>query len=147
MERRASLQFSGHGGSGWRELPMDKRYTLGFPSRAFIHKSNLAVISAVEVVSEPGMDKGFEYHISISKQRPDGEGTRCDSNEAKWVLDEFGLDGAEEDNHVPYGVVRNFWRPVLTGWSVWNAHAKKMSRPSERTRAISCGVQQMTEHP
>ena len=105
-------------GNGWREIPMDKRYSLGFPSRAFIHKSNLAVISAVEVASEPGMDKGFEYHVSISKQFlqlsnliPASSG-RCDSNEAKWVLDQFGLEGAEEDNHVPNGLVRNFWRPV-----------------------------------
>lgn len=37
---------------------------------------------------------------------------RCDSTEAKWVLNQFGLDGAEEDNHVPYGKVRNFWRTV-----------------------------------
>jgi hypothetical protein len=99
-------------GDDWREIPMDKRYSLGFPSRAFIHKSNLAVISAVEVASEPGMDKGFEYHVSISKQFPGGFSGRCDSNEAKWVLDQFGLDGAEEDNHVPHGIVRNFWRPV-----------------------------------
>jgi hypothetical protein len=99
-------------GEGWREIPMDKRYSLGFPSRAFIHKSNLAVISAVEVASEPGMDKGFEYHISISKQFSNGTAKRCDSNEAKWVLNQFGLDGAEEDNHVPHGIVRNFWRPV-----------------------------------
>jgi hypothetical protein len=99
-------------GEGWREIPMDKRYSLGFPSRAFVHKSNLAVISAVEVASEPGMDKGFEYHVSISKQFPAGLSGRCDSNEAKWVLDQFGLDGAEEDNHVPHGIVRNFWRPV-----------------------------------
>jgi len=102
-------------GGGWRELPMDQRYSMGYPSRAFIHESNLAVISAVEVASEPGMDKGFEYHLSISKQHPSGKGGRCDSNEAKWVLDQFGLDGAEEDNHVPHGYVRNFWRPVATG--------------------------------
>jgi hypothetical protein len=43
---------------------------------------------------------------------PDGTSIRCDSNEAKWVLDQFGLEGAEEDNHVPFGIVRNFWRPV-----------------------------------
>lgn len=24
----------------------------------------------------------------------------------------IGLEGAEEDNHVPHGKVRNFWRPV-----------------------------------
>ena len=99
-------------GHGWSEVPMNKQFTMGYPSRAFFHTSNLAVISAVEVAYEPGIDKGFEYHISISKQPPSGITTRCDSNEAKWVLEQFGLDGAEEDNHVPYGLVRNFWRPV-----------------------------------
>lgn len=102
-------------GAGWRELPCDKRFTLGYPARAFFHpKSNLAVISAVEVADDGKIDKGPEYHVSISKQMLSGP-RRCDSNEAKWVLDQFGLDGAEEDNHVPHGVVRNFWRPVATG--------------------------------
>jgi len=60
---------------------------------------------AVEV---PDKKIGFEYHISITKMGM----KRCDSNEAKWVLRQFGLDGWEEDNHVPYGVARHFWRPV-----------------------------------
>ena len=100
-------------GPEWREIPMDKRFTLGYPSRAFIHPaSNLVVISSVEVASEPGMDKGFEYHISISKQPPSGIAGRCTSDEAAWVLKQFNLEGSEEDNHVPHGIVRNFWRPV-----------------------------------
>lgn len=98
-------------GKGWVEIPLNKRYSLGYPSRAF-RFAGICVISAVEVATEPGMDKGFEYHISISKQFLDGRKGRCDSTEAKWVLDQFGLDGAEEDNHVPHGFVRNFWRPV-----------------------------------
>lgn len=99
-------------GNGWREIPCDKKFTMGYPSRAFFHaKSCLAVISAVEVASDGKIDKGPEYHVSISKQTIRG-GSRCDSNEAKWVLDQFGMDGAEEDNHVPNGIVRNFWRPV-----------------------------------
>jgi hypothetical protein len=68
-------------------------------------------MSAVETMSDE--DKGPEYHLSISKQ-VGGSPNRCTSNEAKWVLDQFGLDGAEEDNHVPFGVVRNFWRTVAT---------------------------------
>jgi hypothetical protein len=44
-----------------------------------------------------------------------GGPARCDRNEAKWALEQFGLDGAEEDNHVPGGVVRNYWRTVATG--------------------------------
>ena len=58
------------------------------------------------------IDKGFEYHISISKPVRPGVTKRCDSNEARWVLSQFNLEGAEEDNHVPGGRVRNFWRPV-----------------------------------
>lgn len=99
-------------GPGWRELPSPKQFTLGYPARAFFHeKSDLAVISAVEVADDGKIDKGPEYHVSISRQTLQGP-KRCDSNEAKWVLEQFGLDGAEEDNHVPHGVVRNFWRPV-----------------------------------
>lgn len=99
-------------GGGWREIPHDKRFTLGYPARAFFHdRTNLAVISAVEHATDGMIDKGFEYHISISKQLLSGS-RRCDSNEAKWVLAQFKLEGAEEDNHVQGGVVRNFWRPV-----------------------------------
>ena len=100
-------------GSGWREVPMNQRYSLGYPARAFIcPRHNLAVISAVEVASDGKIEKGPEYHISISKQSPVSGAFRCTSDEARWVLDQFGLDGAEEDNHIPHGVVRNFWRPV-----------------------------------
>lgn len=75
-----------------------------WPTRAFRH-GELCVISAVEV---PEKEIGFEYHISITKNGM----KRCDSQEAKWVLKQFGLDGFEEDNHVPYGIARHFWRPV-----------------------------------
>ncbi|OTP79436.1 hypothetical protein PAMC26577_00815 [Caballeronia sordidicola] len=70
------------------------------------------MISAVEVAAaEGGIDKGPEYHISISKQSKHGPG-RCTTAEAVWVCGQFELLEAEEDNHVPNGVVRNFWRPV-----------------------------------
>lgn len=98
-------------GSGWREVP--QRHMLGYPCRAFFHdKTYLAVLSAVEVADDGKIDKGVEYHISISKQVIGLRTQRCTSDEAKWVLDQFGLEGAEEDNHVPSGMVRNFWRPV-----------------------------------
>src|SRR4029077_6653007 len=99
-------------GSGWRELPSAKHLTMGYPSRIFYHvETGLAVISAVEVASDGKVDKGPKYHVSLSLER-DGKPFRCDSNQARWVLDQFGLEGSEEDNHVPHGVVRNFWRPV-----------------------------------
>ena len=99
-------------GSDWQEIPIPTEspvFKMGYPARAYIHKSGLAVISAVEAVSD--QPKGFEYHISISQQKT-GTPQRCTSNEAKWVMHQFGLDGWEEDNHVSYGKVRNFWRPV-----------------------------------
>jgi hypothetical protein len=97
-------------GRGWREIPTNSIPSMGYPIRAFFHdESNLAVLSAVEVMADE--NKGPEYHLSISKQLIGGA-QRCDSNEAKWVLDQFELAGAEEDNHVPSGIVRNFWRTV-----------------------------------
>lgn len=90
-------------GNGWTEISTSAMNT-DWPTRAFQYKE-LCVISAVEV---PDREIGFEYHISISKNGMQ----RCDSNAAKWVLKQFSLDGWEEDNHVPYGIVRNFWRPV-----------------------------------
>ena len=103
-------------GSGWTEIPGASEFTLGFPCRSWFHKrSGLFVMSAVETVSDGKIDKGPEYHISVSRPVRPGVSARCDSNDAKWVLEQFGMDGAEEDNHVPNGVVRNFWRPVATG--------------------------------
>lgn len=98
-------------GQGWRELPTSAKYSMGYPIRAFFHdESSLAVLSAVEVMADE--NKGPEYHLSISKQLRNLGTSRCDSNEAKWVLAQFGLESAEEDNHVPSGLVRNFWRTV-----------------------------------
>ncbi len=90
-------------GNSWVEISTDS-LNFEYPTRAFQHK-DLCVISAVEVADKK---IGFEYHISITKQGV----ARCDSNAAKWVLKQFGLEGWEEDNHVPYGVARHFWRPV-----------------------------------
>jgi hypothetical protein len=90
-------------------------YSTGFPARAFAHENGLFVISAVKVASDKdGIDRGLEYHVSISRPVAPGVTSRCNSDEAKWVLDQFGLEGAEEDNHVPFGKVRNFWRAVAT---------------------------------
>ena len=72
----------------------------------------LRVLSAVEVAKDTdGIDRGPEYHISITRQTGRGA-AMCSADEARWVLEQFGLDGAEEDNHTPGGVARNFWRPV-----------------------------------
>lgn len=82
---------------------------LGYPISAWIHPSaGLFVLSAVEATLEPG---GAElvpyYHLSIS-----AHGVRCSSALALFALASFDLSDAIEDNHVPHGRVRNFWRPV-----------------------------------
>lgn len=95
--------------NSWNIIPMPKMPAESNAIEAWLHKDGFAVLSAVEMAEAEGPESPLElhYHISISKN-----GGRCDSNEAHWVLQEFGCEGAEEDNHVPYGVVRNFWRPV-----------------------------------
>lgn len=83
---------------------------LGYPVEAWEHPSSgLFALSAVEVATpEPGHPAlGPEYHLSISLN-----GCRCPSSDALFVLAGFGLEDAKEDNHVPSGFVRNFWRPV-----------------------------------
>lgn len=97
--------------SGWIQQPKPPAWvSLGYEIDAWFHPgTKLCVFSAVEVANDgDGIDRGPEYHLSISK---DGR-KRCTSYEARAVLKQFGLDGAEEDNHVPHGIVRNFWRPV-----------------------------------
>lgn len=97
--------------SGWIRLSDPPAWvTLGYAAERWWHEvHNLSVISAVEVAKDDdGIDRGPEYHLSISL----GGRARCTSAQARAVLRDFDLHGAEEDNHVPSGVVRNFWRPV-----------------------------------
>lgn len=98
-------------GSGWREIPADQRFSAGHPLRAFLHASDIFVMSAVEFVGDPGQEPAQEFHISISRHTASGP-QRCDTSAAKWALRQFGGEGFLEDNHVPFGKVRNFWRPV-----------------------------------
>lgn len=92
----------------WWECPPVLE-AMGYPVEAWEHAGGLFALSAVEVAQpEPGEPElGPEYHLSVSMNR-----ARCTSAEAAWVLAQFGLTDAKEDNHVPYGQVRNFWRPV-----------------------------------
>ena len=94
-------------------------YPRGYPIERWIEEKNdISVLSAVEVVAEKDNKEKYrepEYHLSMAKMLflpylP--RVGRLDTNAAKWVLCEFGLEYATEDNHVPHGMVRNFWRPV-----------------------------------
>lgn len=102
-------------GPGWRQI--HDRATNASMSRlgsaafaVWAHDEHgLGVISAVEVAEEIGATEvlGPQYHLSVS-----AFGQRCTSADALWVLAQFDLVDAKEDNHVPSGRVRNFWRPV-----------------------------------
>ena len=97
-------------GSGWVDGgPTPSHVTLGYEGRCWLYpEQGFTVISAVEVAKDPqDIDKGPEYHVSISRNRQ-----RCTRNEARFVLKAFGMEDADEDNHVPGGFVRNFWMPV-----------------------------------
>lgn len=96
-------------------IPLSHRVTLGYEGYAWQHLTNdLQVFSCVEVAKDKdGIDRGPEYHISISSRPNCGAPCRASTSETAWVLHQFGnLDGWEEDNHAPHGVVRNFWRAV-----------------------------------
>ena len=91
---------------------------MGYQAQYWIHKDgSILVISAIEVATTEGKeDIGPEYHLSMSVQTPSGP-QRIRSKDAKWVLRAFDMDDATEDNHVPNGIARNFWRPVADKFS------------------------------
>lgn len=97
-------------GDGWVLVGLSpQNYTLGYDGIIFSYpEMGFYVISAVEVANdEHDIDKGPEYHVSISKN-----GGRCSRNEARFITKCFDMQDADEDNHVPNGIVRNYWMPV-----------------------------------
>ncbi|MEM1153092.1 MAG: hypothetical protein AAGI44_03070 [Pseudomonadota bacterium] len=103
-------------GDGWEAIAIPSAMPdMGYPIKAWYYEpQHLCVLSAVEVANEPGeLELGPEYHLSISKRPPGSpRPLRCTRNEARFVLKAFDLLDAKEDNHVPSGSVRNYWRPV-----------------------------------
>lgn len=95
-------------GSKWVQL--DYQGFTGYPTMMFRHKtSKLCVISAVEVASDaPGHEPICSYHISMTKNGK----RRTRPEETRFILRAFDMEDANEDNHVPGGIARNFWRPV-----------------------------------
>lgn len=105
----------GHIGHQWRRVYARLPSLPDGTYEIWAHDSaGLGVISAVEVASEaPGLPAlGPAYHLSVS-----AFGKRCTGAEALWMLSEFGLLDAKEDNHVPSGKVRHFWRYVADNLS------------------------------
>lgn len=95
---------------GQAEAAIKRAMATSYPVDIWVHRERrLLVLSALEVVKDPrDIERGPEYHLSVSRL----SGRRCSSEEARYALAQFDLSEAEEDNHVPHGFVRNFWRPV-----------------------------------
>ena len=88
---------------GWNYLgKADAAITCGYAGQLWeMSQRRLFVISALEAIDGP------HYHLSASKN-----GGRCSRQEVKYILRCFGMTDAEEDNHVPHGIARNFFLPV-----------------------------------
>lgn len=107
-------------GPGWENvtdaatLAVLRKNVGAFATEIWYHReSRIQVFSAVEVARDQGQpDLGPEYHLSMSKHTGTGQPGRTTTGEALWILGQFDLIDAKEDNHVPHGLVRNFWRPV-----------------------------------
>lgn len=94
----------------WKQEPMPWLAPMSmYPSELWVNqRDGFTVISAVEVVAEGYSDRAPQYHISMSKHGR----RRVPRADALMIVKQFDLEDAEEDNHVPGGYVRNFWRPV-----------------------------------
>lgn len=103
--------------SAWDILPggVGPLAAMGYPYQRWMHKKlGIRVISAVEVATDtPGQPstKGPEYHLSATIHFA-GRLGRVPAELIPWLLKEFDIEGAEEDNHVNAGIARNFWKPV-----------------------------------
>ncbi len=72
------------------------------------------VMSSIENVQpEANVEARHEYHLSVSGVKFGANRIyRVSDSRARWAMREFRFDEFFEDNHVPGGLVRNYWRPV-----------------------------------
>jgi hypothetical protein len=105
--------------SAWECWPAPARFPNGLrphSAERWVHKrERISVLSTVEPIRDDGGELRPEYHVSLCRliEGPFGaEPVRVDSATALDVLRLFGAEKLLEDNHVPSGKVRNFWRPV-----------------------------------
>lgn len=115
MNTISAIQPKRPQGNNWTRFDLPFQFdNNGYPVEGWmLEGQGITALSAVEVAHDPDQpDVGPEYHLSISRN-----GGRIDSQGAAWVLRQFGLEDATEDNHVPHGVARNFWRPVADNLS------------------------------
>jgi hypothetical protein len=103
-------------GGGWVQWPWIQPAGYSRPyaiERWYNRGQEMQVLSAVEVVKPEGAAARPEFHISVSGLEHQAlVPYRCSDSRARWALKAFGFEGWLEDNHVPGGLARNFWRPV-----------------------------------
>ena len=104
----SAIQPKKPSGPKWKQVPYESM--TGYPALMFFHKpSKILVISAVEVASDaPGEEPICSYHISMTRNGK----RRTRPEETRFALRAFDMEDSNEDNHVPFGLARNFWRPV-----------------------------------
>lgn len=102
-------------GKGWERVdwPINaelarKAYVI---ERYYNRAHEVQVLTAIEMVGGEGEPRA-EYHVSITGLRWEKPPHRCSDALARWVLKEFNFTDYAQDNHVPGGIVRNYWRPV-----------------------------------
>lgn len=107
-------------GGGWVRWPADWQNWNpgGFApyviERWYNRGQELQVISAIERVNPEDVGGArLEYHLSVTGLKYRGPGPyRVSESRARFALKCFGFDGSTQDNHVPGGLARNYWRPV-----------------------------------
>jgi hypothetical protein len=98
-------------GRGWHETPLpaalEAQLRLGEHASCWLRR-NVVAISTLELAELPdgSGEVGPQWHLSISSAQH-----RATAAQAARALEDFGLVGAEEDNHEP-GIARHFWLPV-----------------------------------
>lgn len=65
------------------------------------------VMGVIAISSIHLIDGKPQWHVSFSHQ-----GQRIPQGWMESLLSQWGLQGWDEDNHVPNGKVRNYWKPV-----------------------------------
>lgn len=100
----------------WQQPPGGPRFAPYAIEKYYNRGQELQVITAIEVVlpdSEIVLEGRPEYHVSVSGLKWMADRIyRVSDSRARWAMKQFGYADFTEDNHVPDGLVRNFWRPI-----------------------------------
>lgn len=95
---------------GWTALPVQSAFTRDsqFTQTSRWQKGSIVVLSSLEHAELPGSGglAGPTWHISVSRY-----GKRPTPKDVGRALRDFGMVGADEDNHHP-GVARHYFMPI-----------------------------------